>query len=89
MTCKILWTNENAGKTVDKAWQPMGREGSVSGEGFCDVTAQKRQMSWHQPSVSSAFCNQLNLRENLIIQVNVTHQPEGCLILYDVGNVMA
>ena len=36
---RILGTNENAGKLVDEAWQPMGREGSVLGEGFCDDMA--------------------------------------------------
>ena len=46
-------------------------------------------MSWHHTLVSSAFCNWLNFSENLIIYVDVTHQLEGCLILYDVGNVLA
>ena len=32
-------TNENAGKMVGENWQPMRREGSVSGQGFSDVVA--------------------------------------------------
>ena len=36
-----------------------GRE-VCSGEGFCDDMVYKRQMSWYQASVSSAFHSWLN-----------------------------
>ena len=55
---------DNQSTKPDNQWE--GRE-VCQGRDFCDVMAQKRQMSWCQPLVSSAFHNWLNLQENLII----------------------
>ena len=39
MSSESQGTNENAEKLVDEAWQPMGREGSVSRMGFFEDMA--------------------------------------------------